>query len=91
MNPLAQMMGGAAPTMGGLNPQAIQAIQSVKRMMNMLGAVKNPQAALMAAAQQNPALGSAMQMCQGRDPKTVFYEQCKQHGVDPETVLSQLR
>lgn len=90
MNPLMKSMGGAAQ-MGGINPQAVQAIKQVKQMMNMLGAVKNPQAALMQAAKQNPALGSVMQMCQGRNPKDVFYEQCQQHGVDPETVLSQLR
>lgn len=88
MNPLANMMGGAA---GGLNPQAVQAIKQVKQMMNMLGAVQNPQAALMAAAKQNPALGSVMQMCQGKNPKDVFYEKCKEMGVDPESIISQLR
>lgn len=89
MNPLMQKM-GVAPAMGGLTPQAAQAVQSVKQMMGMLRAAKNPQAALMAAAQQNPALGSVMQMCQGRNPKDVFYEQCKQHGVNPNDVISQI-
>lgn len=68
-----------------------QAAQSAKKMMGMLQSVKNPQQALMAAAQQNPQLNAVMQMCQGKDPQSVFYEQCKKQGVDPNTVISALK
>ena len=82
MNPLMQGM------TGGVNPQAIQ---QVKRMMNMFLATSNPQQMLMQAAQQNPAIGAVMQMCSGKNPKDVFYEQCKKMGVNPDDIINQLR
>lgn len=92
-NPLMGMMGGtpaADPAMGTQN-NLMQAAQSAKRMMGMLRAVKDPQQALMAAAQQNPQLSAVMQMCQGKDPQSVFYEQCKKQGIDPNTVINALK
>lgn len=91
-NPLMGMMGsapGANPTMGSNN--LMQAAQSAKRMMGMLQAVKNPQQALMAAAQQNPQLNAVMQMVGNGNPKDIFYQKCKEMGVNPEDILSQLR
>lgn len=91
-NPLMGMMGGAPaanPEMGANN--LMQAAQSAKRMMGMLQAVKNPQQALMAAAQQNPQLDAIMQMCNGRNPQEVFYEQCKKQGIDPNMVINALK
>lgn len=84
MNPLM----GNNPVMGNANAQAIQ---SVKRMMNMLRAAQNPQQAFMQAAQNNPALNTVMQMCNGKDPQQVFYAECQRRGVNPEDILSQLR
>ncbi len=68
-----------------------QAAQSAKRMMGMLNAVKDPQKALMAAAQQNPQLNAVMQMCQGRNPQEVFYEECRKHGINPTEVMNMLK
>lgn len=68
-----------------------QAAQSAKKMMGMLNGVKNPQQALMAAAQQNPQLNAVMQMCNGQNPQEVFYEQCKKQGVDPNTIINALK
>ena len=84
MNPLmhGMVMGG------GVNPQAIQ---QVKRMMNMFRSASNPQQMLMQAAQQNPAIGTIMQMCSGKNPKDVFYEQCQKMGVNPDDIINQLR
>lgn len=84
MNPLMQGMG----MNGGVNQQALQ---QVKRMMNMFRAASNPQQMLMQAAQQNPAIGTVMQMCNGKNPKDVFYEQCKKMGVNPDDIINQLR
>lgn len=92
-NPLMGMMGGApaaSPAMGTQN-NLMQAAQSAKRMMGMLRAVKNPQQALMAAAQQNPQLSAVMQMVGNGNPKDIFYQKCKEMGVNPEDILSQLR
>ncbi len=93
-NPLMGMMGSTSASnsaMGAIGGNLAQAAQSAKRMMGMLQSVKNPQQALMAAAQQNPQLNAVMQMCQGKDPQHVFYEQCKKNGVNPEDILKQLR
>lgn len=84
MNPLMQGMGMG----GGINPKALQ---QVKRMMNMFRAASNPQQMLMQAAQQNPAIGTVMQMCNGKNPKDVFYEQCQKMGVNPDDIINQLR
>ena len=97
-NPLIGMMGktpAANAEMGSAQVQNMQAIkqaaQSAKRMMGMLSAVKDPQKALMQVAQQNPQLNAVMQMCQGRNPQEVFYEECKKSGVNPDEVMNLLR
>lgn len=96
-NPLMGMMGGGVPSanpamapMGNMG-MIKQAAQSAKKMMGMLNGVKNPQQALMMAAQQNPQLNSVMQMVGNGNPKDIFYQKCKEMGVNPEDVLSQLR
>ncbi len=96
-NPLMGMMGGGAPAVNpGVasmqNMQMLrQAAQSAKKMMGMLNGVKNPQQALMMAAQQNPELSAVMRMVGGRDPRQVFYEECQKGGVNPEEILKELR
>lgn len=77
MNPL---FGGNAGGGFQINPQLAQ----VARMMN--GGM-NPQA-IMA---QFPQLQQAVRMCQGQNPRDVFYSMCKQRGVNPEDILNQLR
>ena len=84
MNPLMHGIGMG----GGVTPQAIH---QVKRMMNMFWAASNPEQMLMQAAQQNPAIGTVMQMCSGKNPKDVFYEQCQKMGVNPDDIINQLR
>lgn len=84
MNPLMQSM---APAMG-INSQAIH---QIKQMAGMLRAAKNPQAAMMQAAQKNPQLGAVMQMCNGKSPQAVFDEQCMQHGLDPSQTMQQIQ
>lgn len=84
MNPLMQSM---SPAMSGISPQAVQ---QIKQMMGAITSMQNPQAALMQIAQQNPQISRVLQMCQGKNPKEVFYEQCKQHGADPSSIVSQL-
>lgn len=95
-NPLMGMMGGGVPV---TNPGAApiqnmqmlrQAAQSAKKMMGMLNGVKNPQQALMMAAQQNPQLNTVMQIVGDRNPQEVFYEQCKKNGIDPNTIINAL-
>lgn len=85
MNPLAQMMGGAAP---GINPQAMQ---QIRQMVSAFKAVANPQAALAQMAKQNPQVASIMQMCRNKNPQAIFAEQCRQHGLDPDAAMQQIK
>lgn len=57
--------------------------------MNMARALQSPQAAI----QQIPQLKQAMEFVQqtGGDPQKAFYALAKQRGIDPESILSQLR
>lgn len=64
---------------------------ALKNALNMLRAAQNPQAVLQQVAKKNPQLAAIMQMCSGKNPQEVFYELCRQRGVNPESILSQLR
>lgn len=44
----------------------------------------------MAQLQKDPRFASVMQLCNGRDPRTVFIEECKRRGLDPDTTISQM-
>lgn len=78
-NPLNQILGQAPAPM---NNQSAQMVQSFQRMAQMLKGVKNPEAAMMQLAQQNPQVAQIMQMCQGKNPKEVFLQECQRRGID---------
>lgn len=61
----------------------------IKNMMQMARAMKDPQEAI----RQIPQLKQAMDIVNqaGGDPQKAFYELAKQRGVDPESILRQLR
>jgi hypothetical protein len=61
----------------------------IKNLMQMARAMQSPQAAI----QQIPQLRQAMDIVNqsGGDPQKAFYALAKQKGVDPESILSQLR
>lgn len=40
--------------------------------------------------QNNPQMQMIMQLCKGRNPKDVFFEECQKRGVDPQRILNQL-
>lgn len=94
-NPLIGMMGSGAPARATVQAPDLgmikQAAQSAKRMMGMLSAVKNPQQALLQAAQQNPQLNAIMQLIGNRNPQEVFYEECQKHGINPNEVMNMLK
>lgn len=73
---------------GGLN---MQAIQSVKRMMNTFKSAKNQTAALQMLAQQNPQISGILRLCGPGGLKNSFYQMCQEQGVNPEDVLQQLQ
>lgn len=79
-NPLMGMMGG-------------NALQQ-NSMMQMIGLLKNagnPAAMLQNIAQSDPAIKKAMDMCQGKNPQQVFMEQCQAQGINPQSVIGNLK
>lgn len=83
-NPFKQpFSGGGTMPVGNLAP--------LKNMLSMLNGVQNPQAALNMLAQKNPQMAQVMQLVQGKNPQEVFYELCRQKGVNPDDILNQLR
>lgn len=89
MNSLYQQMNPQAMTqMPNINNGMVQ---SIKNMMNMCKAAQNPQKMIEVLAGQNPQISGVMKMLGGKNPKDVFYEQCKQQGIDPNTVLNMLK
>lgn len=66
-------------------------IEQIKGLYNMMQQAQNPQAFLQQVASQNPQFAEIMQMCNSRNPKDLFYMMCKQRGIDPNTILNQLK
>lgn len=81
MNPLMNAIG--QPTNNGN-------IQQIKRMVNMLKSVQNPQAAMNELAKQNPMVANILQMSNG-DLKGAFYKMCQEKGVNPDDIIKQLQ
>lgn len=74
----------------GLNHQMLNGLQN---MVNMLNGSNNKEAAVQALAGVNPQMAEIMQLCNGRNPKEVFIEGCRQRGIDPQyalTIMSQI-
>ena len=79
MNPLNNKVNG------------IPNIQNLKGIINQIQSMANPQMAIMQMAQQNPAINQVMQMCRGKNPKDMFFEECKRRNIDPNAILNQLK
>ena len=63
----------------------------LKNMLAILNSSQNPQVALQMLAQKNPQMAQVMNLVGGRNPQEVFYEMCRQKGVNPDDILNQLR
>ena len=68
-------------------------LSPVKNMMNMVRSAQNPQEMLNSLMSKNPQIRSAMDYvnANGGDAKTAFYNMAKEKGVDPNSILNQLR
>lgn len=73
-----------------MNPQMIQQIKGIMRQIKM---AQNPQYALNQILMNNPNIGPAIDFIKnnGGDLQTSFYKLAKQKGIDPQTVLNELR
>lgn len=63
---------------------------AIGNMVNMIGALNNPQKAIQQMIAQNPQMAQIIQMCNGKNPKDVFMAECQRRGIDPQQILSQL-
>lgn len=68
-------------------------MQGLSQMIGMVKASENPQAAVNQMAQSDSRMQQVMQIVNqnGGDAKTAFYNMAKQRGVDPNTIISQLK
>lgn len=55
--------------------------QDIQNNITMLKQMRNPMR----------EINQIKNMCNGRNPKDVFYALCQQRGVDPELILKQLK
>lgn len=65
-------------------------IDAFKRIAGMMQSAKNPQAILSMFTQKNPQMAEIMQICNGKNPKDVFYNECKRRGLNPDEIIAQL-
>lgn len=70
------------------NEQIQRNLNAVQGIFDLVSASANPNAMLMQVARNNPNLMQVMQMCQGRNPKEMFFAKCKENGIDPNAILS---
>lgn len=70
-----------------------QTMAPIKDMMNVMRNSSNPQALLQQMAMQNPRVKMVMDYINrnGGNGRDAFYQMANEQGVDPESILSQLR
>lgn len=88
-NPLNSLLApqqSNAPRTSGMT----DGVAMFKRMAGMLNSAKDPQAVLNMLAQQNPQVREIMQMCQGKNPREIFVQECKNRGINPDQLIQQL-
>ena len=66
---------------------------SQNNMINMLKNIKNPQQLIMNMANSNPQVANVLKEVQanGGNAKDLFYRKAKEMGVDPNSILNNLR
>jgi len=68
-------------------------MNQVQQMFNMVKSAQNPNAMLNQLIQTNPQMREVMNYVNqnGGDPKQAFYKMAQEKGVDPNTILNQLK
>lgn len=75
------------------SPKNLSNIKEQYQNFCQLAKSKNPTDLIKNMMMQNPQMKNAVSFIQsvGGDPQTAFYTLAKQRGIDPESILSQLR
>ena len=76
-----------------LNPNMSQPQNPIIQMFKMAQNSNNPQQMLMNMAQNNPQTKQVLDFVKnsGKSPKDLFYAMAKQKGIDPNSILNQLK
>ena len=66
---------------------------NIKQMINLIKGKNNPNQMLQMLAQQNPQVSQIMNMLNGShmSPKQLFMQTAHQRGIDPNTIINQLK
>lgn len=92
MNSLYNSLMGGSNTGNNQNPQNNN-MSVVKSIVGMLSGSANPYQVLTGIAAKNPMIKNVMDSANnsGKSYKDIFYELAKQKGVDPNSIISQLK
>lgn len=74
-----------------LNKNNLSPTNNIMSVIGMLKSAGNPAAMLQNMAQSDPAIKKAMDMCKGKNPQQVFIEQCQYQGINPQSVIGNLK
>lgn len=66
-------------------------LSQVAQLKNFFKMASNPEQALMSMAQNNAQVREVMNMCNGQNPKDIFYQKCSQMGIDPNYILNMMK
>ena len=75
------------------NIQVNPILQNVKNIFGLVSGSSNPMLAVLGLASKNPTIQNTMNMANqsGKSYEQIFYELAKQKGVDPNSILNQLK
>lgn len=76
-----------------INPLSQSNMGNIKQMINLIKGKNNPNQMLQMLAQQNPQVSQIMNMLNGShmSPKQLFMQTTQQRGIDPNTIINQLK
>lgn len=63
------------------------AIQGFQRISRMIQGTQNPQVAIAQFIQSNPQMQQIVSMCNGKNPRDIFIQECKNRGLDPNETM----
>lgn len=76
-----------------ISPLSQSNMGNIKQMINLIKGKNNPNQMLQMLAQQNPQVSQIMNMLNGShmSPKQLFMQAAQQRGIDPNTIINQLK
>lgn len=92
-NPLNKYLAPSGPVGHGVpnNGDIDQGVvDSFHRMANMLDGSGNAPGALMQLVKSNPQAAKVAELCSCRNPKDLFYAECRSRGLDADAIAKRL-